>query len=78
MERVILHSDMNNFYASVESLYNPYLRDKPLAVGSQGDSKYGIILAKNYIAKKYKITTGEPIWQAKQKCPGLVIVQANY
>lgn len=78
MERVIIHSDMNNFYASVECLYNPYLRDKPLAVGSQGDSKYGIILAKNYIAKKYKITTGEPIWQAKQKCPGLVIVQANY
>jgi len=53
MEKVILHSDMNNIYA-VECLYNPSLRDKQLAVGSQGDSQYGITLAKNYIAKKYK------------------------
>ena len=78
MERVILHSDMNNFYASVECLYNPSLRDKPLAVGSQGDSQYGIILAKNYIAKKYKVGTGDAIWEAKRKCPGLVVVPANF
>lgn len=78
MERTILHSDMNNFYASVECLYNPSLRDKPLAVGSQGDSQYGIILAKNYIAKKYKIGTGDAIWEAKRKCPGLVVVPANF
>ncbi|WP_027701841.1 DNA polymerase IV [Metaclostridioides mangenotii] len=78
MERVILHSDMNNFYASVECLYNPLLRDKPLAVGSQGDSQYGIILAKNYIAKKYKIGTGDAIWEAKRKCPQLVVVPANF
>lgn len=78
MDRVILHSDMNNFYASVECLYNPSLRDKALAVGSQGDSQYGIILAKNYIAKKYKVSTGEPIWEAKRKCPGLVIVPPNF
>jgi DNA polymerase-4 len=78
MERTILHSDMNNFYASVECLYNPSLRDKPLAVGSQGDSQYGIILAKNYIAKKYKVGTGDAIWEAKRKCPGLVVVPANF
>ncbi|WP_051599164.1 cell wall-binding repeat-containing protein [Metaclostridioides mangenotii] len=78
MERVILHSDMNNFYASVECLYNPSLRDKPLAVSSQRDSKYGIILAKNYKAKKYKVQTGDPIWQSKQKCPQLVIVPAYF
>lgn len=78
MERVILHSDMNNFYASVECLYNPELRDKPLAVGSQGDSKFGIILAKNYIAKKYKVATGDPIWEAKKKCPDLVIIAADF
>ncbi len=78
MDRTILHSDMNNFYASVECLYNPSLREKPLAVSSQGDSKYGIILAKSYKAKKYKVQTGDPIWQAKQKCPNLVIVPANY
>ena len=78
MERTILHSDMNNFYASVECLYNPSLQDKPLAVGSQGDSQYGIILAKNYIAKKYKVSTGEAIWEAKSKCPSLVVVPANF
>jgi DNA polymerase-4 len=78
MERIILHSDMNNFYASVECLYNPSLRDKPLAVGSQGDSQYGIILAKNYIAKKYKVGTGDAIWEAKRKCPQLVVVPANF
>ena len=69
---------MNNFYASVESLYNPTLRNKPLAVGSQGDGRYGIILAKNYLAKKYNVSTGEPIWSAKRKCPGLVIVPPNF
>lgn len=78
MERTILHSDMNNFYASVECLYNPSLRDKPLAVGSQGDSQYGIILAKNYIAKKYKVGTGDAIWEAKRKCPGLEVVPLNF
>ena len=69
---------MNKFYASVECLYNPSLRDKALAVGNQGDSQYGIILAKNYLAKKYKVSTGEPIWEAERKCPRLVVVPANF
>ena len=69
---------MNNFYASVECWYNPTLRNKPLAVGSQGDGRYGIILAKNYLAKKYNVSTGEPIWSAKRKCPGLIIVPPNF
>jgi nucleotidyltransferase/DNA polymerase involved in DNA repair len=75
MERVILHSDINNFYASVECLYNPSLRDKPLAVGSKGDSKFGVILAKNYLAKKYKVETGDAIWQAKRKCNFLMCIE---
>lgn len=74
MERAILHSDLNNFYASVECMLNPALRDVPLAVcGSQSD-RHGIVLAKNQIAKKAGIKTGEVIWKAKQKIDGLVVV----
>ncbi len=78
MERVILHCDLNSFYASVEELYHPESRGKPLAVGGDVDSRHGIILAKNQPAKKYGIQTGEALWQAKQKCPDLLIYKPNY
>ena len=78
MERVILHSDCNSFYASVECLYRPEIRDKPVAVGGDVEQRHGIILAKNQLAKRYQIRTGEALWQAKQKCPDLVIVPPNY
>ncbi|HEY5583238.1 MAG TPA: DNA polymerase IV [Ruminiclostridium sp.] len=78
MERVILHSDLNNFYASVECLYNPELRDKPVVVGGSVEHRHGIILAKNNIAKSFGIKTGEAIWQAKQRCPNLIVVPPNY
>lgn len=78
MERVILHSDFNSFYASVECLYRPEIREKPVAVGGDVEQRHGIILAKNQIAKRYHVKTGEALWQAKQKCPNLVIVPPNY
>ena len=78
MDRVILHSDLNNFYASVECLYNPEIRNKPVAVGGDEEARHGIVLAKNQIAKAYGVKTGEVLWQARQKCPGLVTVQANF
>ncbi len=78
MERVILHSDCNSFYASVECLHRPEIREKPVAVGGDVEQRHGIILAKNQIAKKFHIQTGEALWQAKQKCPDLVIVPPNY
>ncbi len=78
MGRVILHSDLNNFYASVECLYNPELRDKPVAVCGSQSSRHGIVLAKNYLAKAFGVKTGEVIWQAKGKCPGLVTVSPNF
>ena len=78
MNKVILHSDCNNFYASVECLYNPSLRDKPVAVGGDPEQRHGIVLAKNYIAKKYGIQTGEALWQAKQKCPDIVFIHPHY
>lgn len=76
--RTILHSDCNGFFASVECLYNPQFRDKPIAVCGDKDKRHGIILAKNEIAKKYNIKTGEPIWQAQKKCPQLVTASAHY
>ena len=78
MERVILHSDMNNFYASVECMLDPKLCGHPVAVGGDVENRHGIILAKNYEAKKYGIQTGEALWQAKQKCRNLIIVPPHY
>lgn len=74
----VLHSDLNCFYASVEMVENPALRNVPLAVCGSADDRHGIVLTKNYVAKPYHIQTGEAVWQAKQKCPSLVIVQPRY
>ena len=78
MERTILHVDCNKFYASVECLYRPEIRNKPVAVGGSTESRHGIILTKNEIASKYGLTVGEPLWKARQKCPDLIIVPPNY
>ena len=76
--RSILHVDMNNFYASVECLYHPEIRNFPVAVAGDPLNRHGIILAKNMIAKKLGVTTGEAIWEAKLKAPGLVLVPPDY
>lgn len=76
--KTILHCDMNNFYASVEMLLNPSLKDFPLAVAGNPVKRTGIILAKNYNAKAYGVKTGEAIWEAKQKCPNLVCVAPHF
>lgn len=78
MERTILHVDMNNFYASVECLYNPEIRGKPVAVGGDVEARHGIVLAKNYIAKRYGVQTGEALWQAREKCPDIIFVKPNF
>ena len=75
---MILHSDMNNFYASVEILYDPTLRDKPVAVAGDEEARHGIVLAKNDIAKRFGIRTGQVLWEARQQCPGLECVPAHY
>ena len=77
-ERVILHIDMNNCYASIECKLNPELSGKCVAVAGNQEERHGIILAKNELAKSYGVKTGEPIWQAKQKCPELVTVPPHY
>ena len=78
MDRVILHCDMNGFFASVELLSHPELKDKPMAVSGDPESRHGIILAKNEIAKRYGIVTAETIWQAKKKCPELQLVRPHH
>ncbi len=77
-ERIILHCDLNNFFASVSLLDNQTLRDLPVAVCGSKAERHGIVLAKNEIAKKFGVKTAEAIWQAKQKCPDLVILPPNY
>ena len=66
-ERIILHSDLNNFYASVECLYHPEYRGKPLAVLGDPEARHGIVLAKNYEAKAFDVKTGDPMWMAQKK-----------
>ena len=74
MKRTILHSDMNNCYASIELLHRPELRGKPLAVGGDPEARHGIVLAKDQLAKKAGVKTGMALWQAKQVCPDIVFV----
>lgn len=78
MERVILHSDLNNFYASVECLDNAALRGKPVAVCGDPALRHGIVLAKSYEAKAFGVATGQAIWEARSRCPGLVVVPPRY
>ena len=77
-DRVILHCDCNGFFASVEMLERPELRHVPMAVAGDPESRHGIILAKNELAKAYGVQTAETIWQAKRKCPDLVLVPPHH
>lgn len=78
MERAVLHVDCNKFYASVECLYRPEIRHLPVAVCGDAEQRRGIVLTKNEIAAKYHIKTGEAVWQARRKCPGLVCVPPDF
>jgi len=77
-ERVILHCDINNFFASVECATRPELKGKPVAVTGNPKKRTGIILAKNEIAKAQGVKTGEAIWEAKNKCPELITLPPHY
>jgi len=77
-DRIILHSDCNCFYASVEMLHNPAMRDVPMAVGGDVEARHGIVLTANYIAKKNGVKTGMALWQAKRACKDVVFVSPHY
>ncbi len=76
--RIILHCDLNNFFASVSLLYNPTLKDLPVAVCGDSENRHGIVLAKNEIAKSFGVKTAEAIFEAKRKCKDLVILPPLY
>ncbi|MBE6576630.1 MAG: DNA polymerase IV [Ruminococcaceae bacterium] len=78
MNRVIIHSDLNNFFASVECLKRPWLGTSPVAVAGDVEKRHGIILAKNALAASFGVKTGEPIWSAREKCPALITVPPHY
>ena len=73
-DRVILHSDINCCYASIEHLHHPELAGKPLAVGGDPEARHGIVLTADYTAKKYGVKTGMALWQAKEVCPDITFV----
>ena len=70
---IVLHSDLNNFYATVERKLFPELAGKPVAVCGDKEARHGVVLAKSEEAKRFGVRTGEAIWEAKRKCPGLII-----
>ncbi len=78
MKRVILHCDCNSFYASVELLLRPELKDKPVAVCGNPKLRHGIVLAKNEAAKAYGIKTAETVYSAQQKCKDLVLLAPHH
>ena len=77
-DRVILHSDLNSFYASVEMMLDPDLKGRAVAVCGSVENRHGIILAKSEKAKKAGVKTGQAAWEAKQACPGLILVPPQY
>ena len=77
--RTVLHSDLNNFYASVECRKNPEIRNKPVVVIGSKEDRHGIVLAKNTVAKALGVKTGDVYWEAKRKCgDSLVEVKADF
>ena len=72
------HSDANSFYCSVELLFRPELRDKPVVVGGDEEARHGIVLTKNQIAKKFGIKTGVALVEARRYCPDLISLPPNY
>jgi DNA polymerase-4 len=72
-----LYIDFNSYFASVEQQLHPQLRGKPVAVVPV-DTDATCAIAASYEAKAYGIKTGTPIWEAKQKCPGLICVLAQH
>ena len=78
MKRVIFHVDQNCYFASVEMIAHPEYRNVPMAVAGDAEKRHGIILAKNQLASAAGVKTAEVIWQAKLKCPDLVLAPSHY
>lgn len=76
--RLILHIDINSFFAQVELLDKPELHDLPVAVGGDQKQRHGVVLAKNEAAKRFNVTTGESLYEARRKCPQLTVLPPHH
>jgi DNA polymerase IV len=76
--RVILHVDMNSFYASVEMAHDPSLKGKPLAIAGNVEERRGIIVTSSYEARQFGVKTTMPLWEAKKLCPQLIVRAPNF
>lgn len=76
--RVILHVDMNSFYASVEMAYDPSLKGKPLAIAGNPEERRGIIVTCSYEARSFGVKTTMPLWEAKKLCPHLIVRKPDF
>ena len=84
MDRIVFHIDVNSAYLSWEAVARLKagetvdLREIPAAVGGDIETRHGVILAKSIPAKKYGVTTGEPVVDALRKCPDLTLVKPHH
>jgi len=78
MKRIILHCDLNNFFASATLALNPTLKNYPVAICGDAKKRHGIVLAKNNVAKKFGVLTAETIWEAQRKCADLIILSPDF
>ncbi len=76
--RIIFHVDMNSFYASVECALNPDLRGKPLAIAGNIEERRGIVVTSSYEARAQGVHTTMTVWEAKQKCPSLIVMPPSF
>ncbi|MFC4411186.1 DNA polymerase IV [Chungangia koreensis] len=76
--RVIFHLDMNSFFASVEQAYNPSLKGKPIAVAGNPKERKGILVTCSYEARAKGVYTTMPVWEAKRKCPDIILLPPNF
>ena len=77
-ERIIFHIDINHCFAQIEEMLNPKLRDVPMCVGGDEETRSGIVLARNLKAKEFGVKTAETLRDAYRKCPQLIVVPAQY
>lgn len=77
-DRVIMHVDMNCFYASVEMAEHPELRGLPVIVGGDVEARHGIVLTASYPAKRRGVKTGTALWEARLACPDAIVVPPHY
>lgn len=76
MSKVIVHIDLNAFFARCEEIKDPSLENKPVAIGHDG--RGGIVSTCSYAARKYGVSSAMPMFKAKQLCPNLIIIPGDY